>query len=199
MQITNDSSFWRAFEDNKVTHSVAHYLMAVDHLRGELGYARVTDVAGLLGISRGAASLALSHLKEKGLVAEDPNRFLLLSDEGTNVAKTVEHNFILLSCFFENVLGLPHEVAHADACKMEHLLCDDSSRALVRFLQVLLSDKDRLEKFLEEFNSQEDLCHYSDGPCLLCQPNGECLLPNTSKFLHCPIDQPAGDPSPTVR
>lgn len=190
MQVTNDSTYWRAFEDNKVTHSVAHYLMAIDHLRGELGYARVTDVAGLLGISRGAASLALSHLKEKGLVEEDPNRFLLLSEEGVLLARTVEHNFILLSCFFENVLGLPHDIAHADACKMEHLLCEESSSALVRFLQVLLSDKERLESFMEQYNSQDDLCRSSGGPCLLCQPHGECLMPSLSKFQHCPLEQP---------
>ncbi|MGC9329808.1 MAG: metal-dependent transcriptional regulator, partial [Candidatus Hinthialibacter sp.] len=116
-RMTNDSTYWRAFDENKVTHSVAHYLMAIDHLRKEQGYARVTDVAGLMNISRGAASLALSHLKEKGLVEEDPNRFLLLSEEGDSLARNIEHNYVLLTCFFENILGVHEDIARADACK----------------------------------------------------------------------------------
>jgi Mn-dependent DtxR family transcriptional regulator len=51
----NDSSYWREFERNDITHSAAHYLMAIDALREEYGYARVTDVADMLKVSRGAA------------------------------------------------------------------------------------------------------------------------------------------------
>ena len=49
--LTNDSTYWRAFEENQLTHSVAHYLMAVDHLRNELirtGHGR----GGFVDISR---------------------------------------------------------------------------------------------------------------------------------------------------
>ena len=61
-QDVNDSSHWREFENNQVTHSAAHYLMAIDHLHEEFGYARVTNVADVLEISRGAASMANSLL-----------------------------------------------------------------------------------------------------------------------------------------
>ena len=56
----NDSSYWREFEQNELTHSAAHYLMAIDSLREELGYARVTDVADKLEVSRGAASMRMT-------------------------------------------------------------------------------------------------------------------------------------------
>lgn len=178
--LINDSSYWRAFEENELTHSVAHYLMAVDHLRNEQGYARVTDVAGFLGISRGAASLALSQLKERGLVKEDPNRFLLLTEEGQRLAHTVEHNYALLTCFFETVLGIPSEIARADACKMEHLLSELSSGALVRFLKVLFSNRKWVKELMSELDNELHKCGTQET-CPLCEEVGECLMPQSEE------------------
>ena len=89
----NDSSYWREFGRNRVTHSSAHYLMAIDKLREEFGYARATDVAERLEVSRGAASMAVTQLKKRGWVTEDPHRFLLLTEEGKRLADRVEQNF----------------------------------------------------------------------------------------------------------
>lgn len=177
--VINDSTYWRAFEENKVTHSVAHYLMAINHLRHELGYARVTDVAGKLGISRGAASLALSQLKERGLVKEDPNRFLLLTEEGEVWAHKVEHNYVLLTRFLEDVLGVPQDTARSDACKMEHLISPISSGALTRFLQILFSDPDRIQALLNEMTDTPETCNPANL-CPLCEPVGECLMNHTA-------------------
>ena len=196
--LTNDSTYWRAFEENQLTHSVAHYLMAVDHLRNELGYARVTDVAGLLDISRGAASLALSHLKERELIKEDPNRFLLLTEEGERLARTVEHNYVLLTCFFENVLGIPPETARADACKMEHLLSMETSNALVRFLRVLLSNRKWVQELAQKLERMGDVCDL-DTPCPLCEPVGQCLMPKTERFQECPLVPAAESPAKKLK
>ena len=118
----NDSAYWREFERNELTHSAAHYLMAIDSLREDLGYARVTDVADKLEVSRGAASTKIADLKKRGWVKEDPNRFLLLADEGEAIVSRVEHNFRILTTFFGDLLGVSKDTAFADACKMEHLM-----------------------------------------------------------------------------
>ena len=47
---------WRAYEENEVTHSAAHYLMAVYELKAQHGYARVSDVAKHLQITKGSVS-----------------------------------------------------------------------------------------------------------------------------------------------
>ena len=139
----NDASHWREFEKNRVSHSAAHYLMSIDALRRELGYARVTDVALRLDVTRAAASAALSQLKKRGLVAEDPNRFLLLTAEGSGVVSQVEQNFRTLSRFFEEILGVTPEVAHADACKIEHLMSLETGRRLLRLMALMLGDTGR--------------------------------------------------------
>ncbi len=142
----NDSSCWREFDRSPVTHSAAHYLMAVDALRREFGYARITDVARRLEVTRGAASMAVAQLKRRALVAEDPHRFLLLTAKGARLVRQVEQNFGILSRFLEEVIGVSSDVAHADACKMEHLLSLQTGRRLVDFMQAALSDTSASER-----------------------------------------------------
>jgi len=139
----NNASYWREFENNQVTHSAAHYLMAIDALHGELGYARATDVADRLEVTRAAASAALTQLKKRELVTEDPNRFLLLTDEGRRVVDQVEQNFRTLSRFFEEMLGVSPETSRADACKIEHLMSPETSQKLLKLVKFLLGDSGR--------------------------------------------------------
>jgi DtxR family Mn-dependent transcriptional regulator len=175
----NDSSYWREFENNDVTHSAAHYLMAIDSLREEFGYARVTDVAEMLDVSRGAASMSISQLKKRGWVKEDPNRFLLLTEDGAQIARLVEHNFRILSKFFQEVLGVSRDVALADACKMEHLMSLETGRRLVWLMRFFLTDEARtahLHKMMQCFSpSAEHICDQSDD-CPLCETKEECLF-----------------------
>ncbi len=153
----NNALHWREFEKNPVSHSAAHYLMAIDGLRRELGYARVTDVADRLEVTRAAASAALSQLKKRELVAEDPNRFLLLTEEGARVVKQVELNFRTLSRFFQEVLHVSPEVAHADACKMEHLMSLETGRRLLCLMALTLDDAEHgatITQAMLEFENQ---------------------------------------------
>jgi Mn-dependent DtxR family transcriptional regulator len=136
----NDNSCWREYEKNQVSHSAAHYLMAINRLRGEFGYARVTDVATRLGVSRGAVSLALGQLRKRDWVTEDPHKFLLLTDSGRKVVKRVERNYGILARFFEEVLGVSPEIAHGDACKMEHLMSMETGQRLVHLMERVLDD-----------------------------------------------------------
>lgn len=154
----NDSSHWREFERNDVTHSAAHYLMAIDSLRQQYGYARVTDVADMLDVSRGAASMSLSTLKKRGWVTEDPNRFLLLTEQGERIAYLVENNFKILSKFFEEVLGASPDVALADACKMEHLMSLETGRRMVWLMRSILSDPHRAAEIQQAMASFRDEC-----------------------------------------
>lgn len=152
---SNDSSYWREFERNQVTHSAAHYLMAIDRLRHEFGYARVTDVAQRLGVSRGAVSLALAHLRKREWVGEDPNRFLLLTDAGRRIVKQVERNYVILARFFEEVLGASPEVAQADACKMEHLLSLETGHRLVQMMESVLGNPRRATQLRDAARSKK--------------------------------------------
>lgn len=163
----NDSAYWREFEKNELTHSAAHYLMAIDSLREELGYARVTDVADKLEVSRGAASMSIALLKKRGWVKEDPNRFLLLADDGRAMANIVEHNFRILSKFFGDILGLSKDTASGDACKMEHLMSLETGRHLIELINFMESDPDFLKRFAK-FDSEENHSCSEKDDCPIC-------------------------------
>jgi DtxR family transcriptional regulator, Mn-dependent transcriptional regulator len=132
---------WKQFEENNITHSAAHHLLAIKALREERGYARVTDVARHLNITVGSASTNLKGLKNKKLIIEDDNRFLQLSDEGERLAVAVIARKKVFKAFLIKVLKVDETQAEVDACKTEHLLSAETGRRLHEFLENYTPEK----------------------------------------------------------
>ncbi len=128
---------WKQFEENGLTHSAAHHLLAVLSLRKERGYARVTDVAKHLNITTGSASTNLKNLKQKGLITEDDNKFLTLSKNGEMLARAVIARKEIFKKFLTDYLHVTEDQAEIDACKTEHLLSHETSERLLAFIQLL--------------------------------------------------------------
>ena len=124
---------WKKFEENNITHSAAHHLLAILELREKRGYARVTDVARELNITTGSASINLKSLKAKNLILEDENKFLSLSPEGEVIARAVHMRKNILQNFLENILEVTPEQAEIDACKTEHLISAETAKKLQDF------------------------------------------------------------------
>ena len=117
---------WRAFEDNEITHSGAHYLLAIASL-GKLGDApRAADVARRLGVTRAAASLQLRTLQEHGLVEIDDQQRLRPSPAGADLVGRVASKHEVLLVFLRELLGVGEDTAELDACKVEHLLSEET-------------------------------------------------------------------------
>ena len=164
---------WKTYEDNALTHSAAHYLMTIHDLLQTQGYARVTDIAKRLNITRGSCSISLKPLKRRGLVVEDANKFLLLSPEGRRLALVVEKNDELLEFFFRDVLGVTPEQAEIDACKIEHLLSIESSVKLAAFIRVMRSDQKAVKDFAKLVRKETTTCTQGSDRCPACEE--ECF------------------------
>lgn len=158
---------WKAFEQNEVTHSGAHYLMAIHDLIEQRGYARVSDVARALEITRGSASLALKALRERGFVDQDENRFLLLSEDGERIAHDVRSRHAVLEAFFREVLHVEADQAQIDACKIEHLISTESGERLLALLQHLLRADTETRSILRQFWADEEMCS-DQSRCPVC-------------------------------
>ena len=126
---------WKQFEGNNITHSGAHHLIAIFELRQERGYARVTDVARHLSITSGSASTNLKSLKSKGLVEEDDNRFLNLTEKGKQIVEFVLIRKQIFLDFFKSVLRVGEEQAEIDSCKIEHLISAETTQKLQAFMK----------------------------------------------------------------
>ena len=167
---------WREFDQNLVSHSAAHHLTTIQFLLDEFGYARVADVARHLGITRGSVSVTLKGLRQRGLVIEDEHKHLGLSDEGVRIARGIHIKRILLQTLFRDVLGIEDEVAEQDACKVEHLVSDDTADAVGRLLHKIETGKapQQMQKMMKELE-KESSGTVSDFPSEKIQKFAELL------------------------
>jgi DtxR family Mn-dependent transcriptional regulator len=108
-----------------MTQSLEDYLEMVSFLADE-GAVRVTDIASRLGVSKPSVLTALKVLKEQGLLEHQRYRSVTLTQKGATQAAEIRgrHNF--LSSFLQDVVGVSPEIAEQDACKMEHVLSEET-------------------------------------------------------------------------
>ena len=163
---------WKEFDQNPVTHSAAHHLVAIAELRQDHGYARVSDVAQLLEITRGSVSVTLKGLKQRGLVVEDARRHLGLSAEGGRIAQGVMAKKQVLQRFFIQVLGVDESQADIDTCKIEHLVSGETALRASRFLR-FAAIADDAAGALGAFARFEEGCSKVPGECPSC--DDRCL------------------------
>lgn len=159
---SSDSAPRKVTDEGELTHSAAHYLTSILSLRRRQGYARATDVAEDLQISRGAASRALAALKERGWIQEDPHRMLELTASGQDLARGVVRSHVVIERFMEDILGIPPETAHDDACKMEHLMSPATVEALVRLIRTFEDNKNFKRRFKEMLDACDATIETSD-------------------------------------
>ena len=90
------------------------------------------DVANILKVSGAAVNKAVKILVEKGYVYEE-GKHLRLTDEGKRYAEEVFDRHCILREFLTG-LGVSEESAEEDACRMEHLLSDETFKAIKKFI-----------------------------------------------------------------
>jgi len=164
---------WRAFEDNEITHSGAHYLLAISSFAKSGRAPRAADVARQLGVTRAAASLQLRALQEHGLACLDDQQRLSLSSAGADLVGRVASKHEVLLVFLRELLGVRGGTAELDACKVEHLLSEESGAALVRLIRFARSGQPEAQAFLSAF--RRTTAHCPPGArCELCAE--ACLL-----------------------
>lgn len=160
---------WKEFDHNVISHSAAHHLMAVDDLIQKFGYARVSDVAKQLDITRGSVSISLGPLKKAGLILQDENRHLRLSEQGRTLVASIKTKRVLLQRLLADVLGVNAEQAEIDACKLEHLISNESARRMVSFLRFVDSNQAAARDFQAAWTRFDPTCSHSPLACPSCQ------------------------------
>ena len=154
--------------ESELTHSMAHYLLTIHKLREEKGYARVTDIAKELGLTKGSVSTALNNLKKKELVEEDESKFLSLSRTGHDHVHEILSSRTLMYYFLKDVLNVSDDTAHNDSCLVEHLLSGETREKLFMFMKDAAHNKDKCltvetELELAKYNSHEEFTHAQKG------------------------------------
>jgi DtxR family transcriptional regulator, Mn-dependent transcriptional regulator len=127
---------WKEFEANELTHSAAHHLLAIQTLGAKYGgWARVSDIARDLAITRGSVSINLRALKKRGLIDTDEHRMVKLTPKGTEIAQAVQGKKAAFRTFLIEVLNVSERQAEIDSCKIEHLISRETTERLAEFLE----------------------------------------------------------------
>lgn len=126
MNIQEDKTLHEAGED---------YLEAILNLEDAQGNVRSVDVANMLGVSRPSVNKALGILKKMGYVSQQPYGSIRLTDEGRNRANSVLDRHTVIKGFLTKVLGVNPETADEDACRMEHVMSEETMDKLTRYIE----------------------------------------------------------------
>ena len=110
------------------------YLESIYVLTKENNYVRSIDVSDYMGFSKPSVSRAIGLLKSGGYVTVSDEGYLSLTDVGREVAEKIYARHELITAFLIN-LGVEGEVASNDACKIEHVISDESFEAIKRLAE----------------------------------------------------------------
>lgn len=109
------------------------YLETIYVLSQKQQNVRSIDVAEEMGFSKPSVSRGVSILKQQGYLTVDGNGFLELTDSGMDLAKKIyERHTVLTEALVK--LGVDPEIAQQDACKMEHIISDETLNAFKRHM-----------------------------------------------------------------
>lgn len=109
------------------------YLECILRLSMEKGNVRAIDIGEFRGFSKPSISRAVKQLKEGGLIRVAENGLITLTQEGRAVAEKIYERHNVLAAFFEG-LGVEKSVAVEDACRIEHVISDESFDAIKKRL-----------------------------------------------------------------
>ena len=109
----------------KVQESRENYLEAILVLTQKNGFVRSIDVANFLEFSKPSVSVAMANLRAAALITVDEAGGIHLTEEGRALAERVYERHTALTEFL-TALGVDEETAAEDACRIEHVISQES-------------------------------------------------------------------------
>lgn len=125
---------FRLARSQRASALVEDYVELISDLQREHGEVRVTEIARRLGVSHPTAIKSVARLKRSGLVASKPYRSIFLTEAGADLAARVRARHLLVLDVLL-ALGVPVEVAKADAEGIEHHVSEETLAAFKAFLK----------------------------------------------------------------
>lgn len=114
--------------------SQENYLETILMLSKKKPVVRSVDIANELGFKKPSISIAMKNLREQEYITVTPEGYIYLTDSGMKIAKSVfERHETITNILIE--LGVPENIAEEDACKIEHVISEESFKAIKKHLK----------------------------------------------------------------
>lgn len=117
----------------KIQESAEMYLETILVLTQRNQNVRSIDIACELDYKKPSVSVAMRNLRENGYINVDADGYITLTEKGKSIAETMYERHTIISDWLIR-LGVEESTAVEDACRMEHVISNDSFEAIKRHL-----------------------------------------------------------------
>ena len=110
------------------------------------GKVKSIDLAKELNFSKPSVSRAVSILKNEGYIKVESSGYLILTEAGMAKAQMIYDRHKTLTKLFSRIANVTPEIAEKDACRIEHVISNETFYGLKTFLARLEgkeSDQDK--------------------------------------------------------
>ncbi len=114
--------------------SSENYLETIFLLEQKMENVRAIDIVKETGFSKPSISIAMKKLKASGYIEITDNGYICLTELGRKEANYIyERHTVLVQSL--TLLGVSLETAQEDACKIEHIISQESFEKLKEFIE----------------------------------------------------------------
>ena len=177
------------FDRIRADHSLEiteDYIELISDLIEIHGEARVVDLASQLGVSKPTVNATIQRLQKDGFVSSKPYRSIFLTEKGRELAEwsRARHKIVL---DFLHAVGVPPNIAEADAEGIEHHVSEVTLTALEKATIILTSMPEAKNRSVKTF-----ICNIPEenvaGPRIFktsCTPG--CFMSHINFVLNKPF------------
>lgn len=122
-----------------INESAENYLETILILSNKLPVVRSVDVANELDFKKSSVSIAMKNLKSNGHITVTDAGFIYLTESGREIAEKVYERHRFISSWLIS-LGVPEDIATEDACKMEHIISNESYAAIKDYIKANIKE-----------------------------------------------------------
>ncbi len=123
----------------KLQESGEMYLKTILRLSLQQSSVHSIDISEFMGFSKPSVSRAVSILKESGYIDIHEDKSITLTKSGKETATRLYERQVVLSYLLRK-MGVDEDNAYEDACRMEHVISDESFAHIKEYLGI--SDED---------------------------------------------------------
>ena len=117
----------------KIQESAENYLETILILSQSQPHVRSIDIAAELEFSKPSVSVAMKNLRQNDLIIMNEDGHITLTPSGLAIAAKMYERHTLISSLLIK-LGVNDKTAVEDACRIEHVISEESFEAIKRHI-----------------------------------------------------------------